>query len=161
MIVNEQKIEIYDLDTFETVKMRIASLLNTTPNYIINFDKDFRNNERMKVIDVLSEIKQNTNSARPDIQSLIDAYQDKKYEFNIIRDIIYPWITFNKHLDDVKISLLQQLQNLGKGFTEDFENFIDNKANTYKVFLETLIQKNKRENQTNEQLFGKLQTLKK
>jgi hypothetical protein len=100
--INEQKFKSYVLDTISSFKNRIASSLNTLPEYLI-FEDDlslsefYRKDTKITVKDLLLDIKESAEK-NLSIIKLIDKVQniDKKLD---IKEYVLPiWFAYNKKL---------------------------------------------------------------
>ena len=88
--INEQKFKSYVLDTISSFKNRIASSLNTLPEYLI-FEDDlslsefYRKDTKITVKDLLLDIKESAEK-NLSIIKLIDKVQniDKKLDFGFL-----------------------------------------------------------------------------
>lgn len=107
--VNGTKFILYELDNIETVKKRIASMLDTTVDYLYFPDipdlnlYDFKQN--LTVENLLDDIKKSAKNNSSIVQ-LIDELtkkQPRKYSIqNNVRNVIKIWMAYNTHLTKEK-----------------------------------------------------------
>ena len=93
--VNGTKFSIYDLDTIDTFKNRLAMTLGTLPEYLVfNENIDIHNKKNNIIVrDILAEIKQSAKN-NDSITNLINTYS----KINI-QNLISIWFSYNKQLN--------------------------------------------------------------
>lgn len=104
--INGKKIKIYDLDTIDSIIIRIASQLKTIPKYLyfpkgIPSINEFNTDNDIQVEDLLLYIKENSND---DFNKLFEKIKPKIYDnsINEYDDIFKLFIAFNKLLEQTK-----------------------------------------------------------
>jgi len=110
VFVNGKKILIYNLDTEQTIIERIASKLNTLPQFLFFINgiptlKEFHNEElQVQVEDLFKLIKD--NSFNENFKEFYDKIKDKLQNKNLsIEDIVDVYITYNKSLQELQDSV--------------------------------------------------------
>ena len=98
--INGTKFKTYDLDTIDTFKARVASKLNTLPEYLYFIEGDTNLDEKTNIIveDFLEKIKESANKNN----SLIDLIKNiliKNKNFNIKDNILPYWFAYNTILN--------------------------------------------------------------
>ena len=105
--VNGKKFKIYELDSLETFKSRLASSMGTLDSFLYfpqSVDNSIIRDKNANIIvnDILEEIKNSTDS----LIQLINDIQAKigKIKFDKGKDIVRIWLAYNTTLkNDVKI----------------------------------------------------------
>lgn len=148
----------YELDNDDTIVIRLASMLNTLPKYLI-LDKDNLDNS----IDLLSIIKKHTTE--DDISNLEEEL--KQYDIsnlNFKDDVVIPWLIYNTSSlvigsEQTSILLYGFSNNLiEKGYFEDedsFNTFWNKRGRELKLF-ELKILKNKAISDNLTQIYEKI-----
>ena len=158
MIVNGKNIQIYNLDTDNTIKKKIASTLKTLPIYI--YVKDDTTSNNLEVIDILKLIKKDAKKSNKFESFLKTIRQYITPNINIKKDILHVWIAYNEKIEALQeispaiITLLgKRLVSQGYFKTiEDFEFLWNERKNIIKKLKEK-IKNNKKEVKDNQQLF--------
>jgi hypothetical protein len=105
VLVNNKKFKIYDLDTIETFKARLAASNDTLEKYLyfpngITYDDIIDPNNNIVYENLLKTIK---NSAEKNL-SIISLVKDLENHFNsknsIKTDVVYIWMAYNKKLNE-------------------------------------------------------------
>jgi hypothetical protein len=159
--LNGTPFNIYNLDTEETLKERIAAKLNTLPSYIL-FKKNGKithkneNIENIEAIDMLEEIKEDVAVENIDIIPLYERYS-KYLSDGLI--IIKPWLAYNNFLENktLEFAAISSIESLG--FDSDFYKFLEDKK-SYKSSLEKRIKNNKLNAKKIETIFKSFQKIK-
>jgi len=158
VIVNDKNIIVYNLDTIESIMVRIASELKTLPKYLYfpNGPLELYNNSNNNIAeDLLYEIK---SIKTTDYKELLDKIENKlQYlDLDMYKDVFVPFIVFNKELailagfDDAVLLAIQEEVNSN--------NYFDTKINIKKIWderkeikniFEKLIQENVKLNEYN------------
>ena len=134
--INNEQLEIYDTDDNSIVKRSIAKALNTLPKYLF-FKTKYNKNAENEIIDIKSVLK--TFSSRYVITIKEFLKDRKKYdidvnsleEIDIIRDIIYVILYYNKELSDTISEKDKQNKNI---------LLLEFYTSTYKTILELIFQ---------------------
>lgn len=112
--INGKEINVYDLDTIDTIITRIASELQTTPRYLYfpngvpKIQEFYDSNNNIQVEDLLLFIKSNSSDDFPKLMSQIKPKLDTMYGINLFEDIFKPFIAYNNSLES--------LESMGKSF---------------------------------------------
>lgn len=138
--VNDKNIPIFLLDTEESIKLRIASTLNTTVKYLYGLPDDLKEQKEFKVVDILKEIKDDASKSL-DFQDFVDKNKDLLKTFNIKKDILNLWIAYNTELQRLSPEYSTAILNLqgetlkNNGYYQNTEEFI----NFWKYSKDTVI----------------------
>ena len=127
------EIEIFSLDTQQTILERIASKLNSLPKYIyflghkeIPSLNKLKSEKEFEIQDIL-EIIQNQKDIQPkffkEIINKLNQQSLKLYE-----DILVIMVSFNKNLEDYE-------ENFDKAFFDSYLFSIQNNLNESKIFM--------------------------
>jgi hypothetical protein len=158
MSKNFSNIPIYNLDTIETVKSRIASRLNSISKYIYLPD-DFTLEEQKitdnDVVDVLNRIKKHAQEST-DFSDFLDQnvnYLDKLEKLDVKKDILNVWLAYNTELEKlanlntlILTTQAQQLQNY-YGEEKQFLNFWNTERQSVKQKINLAITEEKIKNE--------------
>jgi len=125
--INKKKIEIYDLDTPESITLRIANLFNTLPKYIY-FSKpigDIIKSGKGEAEDLLKIILDDAKD-NEDFTSLLKKIEGKYSGLNVKTDILNVWLTFNKSIKNIEDSpmILKAFQQSLEDYYPDEETFL-------------------------------------
>jgi hypothetical protein len=102
-LINGHKFKKYELDTIDSVKARIASKLNTLPEYLYFRDElflsdlDYSNKNNIIVEDLLIEIKESAEK-NSYVVDLINNIIKKNNKLNIKDKVLPYWFGYNKIL---------------------------------------------------------------
>lgn len=161
--INGQDFKIYDLDTTESFKIRVASMLKTLPEYLFfkeNIDLSVKNND-IEVVNFLDYITQSGNK-NSSIAELVGSILEKDKEYNI-RESVFPiWIAYNKSLikkyksqsDDTVDKVLKEVEsNKIKGIYSSTVKEALKNAEKNKERLKEDIEKNDKKAENYEEMF--------
>ena len=150
MRVNGKKVPVYQLDTDESLLLRIASMLDTLPKYLQLSNPLDREGDN-KVGDILKDI-------RKDAEKNLDynAFIRGKGDESLSKELLPIWLAYNRELEAFKDFLLlptgQKLVEEGYYPTiEDFNYAYNN--STVKKDLERAIDREKKQNTRNIELY--------
>ena len=103
--VNDKSIKVYNLDTINTLLIRVSTELQTLPKYLYFNDgvidiQQFYKDINISVLDILNEIKTNDNV---EFTPLFTKLEDKIIQLglDLYSDIFVPFVVFNKVLIDM------------------------------------------------------------
>ena len=101
-LINGAKFKTYDLDTIDSFKDRIASTLNTLPEYLYfvkeSILSDFQNQKNNIIVeDILLEIKKSAEK-NSSVIDLINNILEKNKNFNIKEKVLPYWFGYNQIL---------------------------------------------------------------
>jgi hypothetical protein len=165
--INGKQIKTYDLDTIDSFKIRIASLLNTLPEYLYFMNEsslsNFHNEETdIRVTDLLVLIKDSAVK-NLSITDLIDNILEINKNINIKNSVLPIWFAYNKTLIDqykasgelslqsvINLIILKQIKNIDTSYYIK-EIFKSNELNLKQ--LQDKIQKNKILDEENKKRF--------
>lgn len=123
MIVNGIKINLYILDTDDTIKNRIAAKIGTLAKYLI-FEGEpvFSKHAHLEVRDLLSEIKEDSKKSS-NISFLTGEFPSS---LNMVKDVISPWIAYSKILKQRNSPMFDLIktfisEGIGKTHSIDFD----------------------------------------
>ena len=163
MKVNDKKFQTYTLDTPETVLSRIAALFSTLPKYLY-FEggqptlDDISSDKNVTVINLLDIIRK--FPSEDSIKKLFKEINDKNPKLNPIKDILVPYVIFNKSYEnagDTVSFLLLALQADLDQQNVDVENIWKDRVSSKKK-LNKEIDDNKASAISDEDRFKKFQT---
>ena len=108
--INGKHLQIYDLDTIDTIVKRVANNLKTIPKYLYfthGFPtiEQFYTDNNIQVEDLLEYIKQSNSAEFTPIFSIIN---DKlsQTRINLYEDIFKPFVSYNKTFSQINPSFL-------------------------------------------------------
>jgi len=107
--INGRKVEIYELDTIDSIFIRIATALETIPKYLyfrsgIPDIKIFYTENNIEVEDILNDIKENDSL---EFNNFFEKIKPKlQFGINLYEDIFIPFIIYNKSLIDIDKSYI-------------------------------------------------------
>uniref|UniRef100_A0A6C0ELC1 Uncharacterized protein n=1 Tax=viral metagenome TaxID=1070528 RepID=A0A6C0ELC1_9ZZZZ len=170
VLVNDEEFITYELDTQQSILIRIASGMDTLPKYLY-FPEGLPDNiltaENIRVENLLQEIKDNARDS-VDFGALLNSLRDKiPAEMNIEKDVLYPWLAYNRDLERMynvgPIILKQEAKTfVDAGYFGDEDEFIrfwKTSRDRVKYDLTTAIESNKRENEDIEKLYNTFQEI--
>lgn len=166
LVVNDKEIPVYKLDTEKTIILRIARKLNTLKKYLYGLPDDIFQNKKIKVLDLLSLIK---NQESTDIKDFIEENKDKfsNLNINIKRDVVDVWLSYNKTIEELSQYSPVILDQIGdvlakQGYfssANDFLIFWNRNRQTVKRDIENKIAEEKRESQKYIELYEKFEKI--
>lgn len=162
MIVNDEKIRVYDLDTKQSFVTRVASVFETLPKYLIFYDEipeTFPQDKSLTAVDILADIKKHAENS-VDFRSLELPSNDLDRE----KDILIPWMIYNKQLEKTSVTTVAKTLSylIDERFFEspkEIENFWKLLREKDKRALETQINSIKSQNERTEKLYKKFQKI--
>lgn len=162
MIVNDQEITIYELDTEQKIIVRIASILNTIPKYLYfpNGGSVDMTQSSVKVIDILSLIKKNAKKSM-DFPTFLTSIEGKIGNLNVETDLLYPWLAYNMEMENLaryneSIIIIQAEPLVKNGYFStivDFQRFWSTQRSEIKSDLEEKVKANYNQNKRAEKLY--------
>jgi hypothetical protein len=117
-IVNNEKIAVYDMDNAETFKIRVASRLKTLPKYLVFSPGLEKLKENYYVQDILKDIKKSAEESA-DFLKISRTVQNLLPTLNVKKDILYPWLVYNKTIEDMASFDSIVLESIGDTLAED------------------------------------------
>jgi hypothetical protein len=174
-LVNGKRFEIFTLDNVFTFKNRLAASLNTLQSFLYFPNQEITNelirdtDNDITVINILDEIKI-ASATNTSVIDLVKSIQEKigNLKFNKGKDIIKLWLAYNKILEEKVflqgntplISLGKYLKNGNLYISETEINSDWNKKSSVKKFLEIRIVNNKKETESNINIFKEYSLIK-
>jgi hypothetical protein len=155
--VNGKKFKIYELDSIQSFKSRVAATMNTLEHYLYFTndvtDIELRNKKSNIIVeDLLSEIK-NSSKKSTSVVDLFTDIQSKvgKIKYDKGKDIIKLWLSYNKNLKkDVNIQGKLPLDTIGKDLeakkiylTKNIIHSVWKETNSFKKYNDDRIEANK------------------
>lgn len=125
LTVNGTEIKTYKLDSKDTIIIRIASTFNTLPKYLYEIQNlDLTSEVNIQITDILALIKKSAKKSM-DFQKFLKKNETvlKNSDLDIKKDILYPWIAYNKELENMSSFGTTILQEISKNFLQYFKNF--------------------------------------
>ena len=161
--VNDKSIKVYNLDTINTLLIRVSTELQTLPKYLYFNDgvidiQQFYKDINISVLDILNEIKTNDNV---EFTPLFTKLEDKIIQLglDLYSDIFVPFVVFNKVLIDMdEQGMLATMLLLLQEDLKTHNYFEKNEINLEKIWEDRItirenirkaISANKRENEKN------------
>jgi hypothetical protein len=135
--VNNKKVKVYDFDTVDTFKNRLARDMSTLPEYLyfstpLLYEEIHSKKAKLHVDDVLAEIKENAQNSKTPVQDLSEIIAVAKKKMGVksrdkIRDkIVSIWLLYNKNLaKKYKKEGKTSLDKLSKYLTDEKIYFTD------------------------------------
>lgn len=102
VIVNGEEFPVYQLDTPESITIRIASSMGTIPEYLYypkGFPSEIDEDTEIVVEDLLELIKESDTTNFRDFLKSIEPKLPKKIDLK--RDVLIPWLIYNKKIEQL------------------------------------------------------------
>ena len=129
--INNKELDIYDTDDNSITKLSIAKSLNTLPKYLFFKNPYSNTSENNEIVDILNILQEGEIKDKY-IQTIKDFIKNRrKYdisvntieEIDIIRDILFVILCYNKELSDI-INTSDNIDTLLFSFREDQYKYI-------------------------------------
>jgi len=131
LTVNDKKINVYELDTENSILSRIASIFKTIPRYLY-FEGKLEGN--IKIRDNLKIIKENAENADSnytDFENFLEKNTIFFKNLDIKLDVLYIWLVYNNNISEfIKQGGSIAIEYIGESFIQSkyFENIEEFKS---------------------------------
>ena len=131
LTVNDKKINVYELDTENSILSRIASIFKTIPRYLY-FEGKLEGN--IKIRDNLKIIKENAENADSnytDFENFLEKNSIFFKNLDIKLDVLYIWLVYNNNISEfIKQGGSIAIEYIGESFIQSkyFENIEEFKS---------------------------------